>query len=330
MLELHGLGHFHPTNEITNQFLEDLDIGTNEKWIMERVGIRSRRTAMSLDYIRTTRNQDFRAALEATEFSNAYAGARAAEMALARAGISKQDIGLVIAGSSAADTMSPAEACNVARELNLEVPGFDINSACTSFYAGMYALSLMQPEKLPTYILVVTPERLTTTVDYNDRSSAVLWGDAATAAVISTKEKGRAQILGNCLESNPAGADKVVVPRDGFFHQEGRTVQMFAIKKTVRILEQLREQFTDAERNFNFVGHQANLRMLESVCQQTEIPAERHHCNVEWFGNTAAAGAPSVISMNWDKWTEHDDIAAVGVGSGLTWGGLLLRFRGEA
>lgn len=330
MFELHGLGHFHPTNEITNQFLEDLDIGTNEKWIMERVGIRSRRTAMSLDYIRTTRNQDFRAALEATEFTNAYAGARAAEMAIARAGIAKQDIGLVIAGTSAADTMSPAEACNVARELNLDVPGFDINSACTSFYAGMYALSLMQPDKLPAYVLLVTPERLTTTVNYNDRSSAVLWGDAATAAILSTQVKGRVQVLGNRLESNPAGSDKVVVPRDGFFHQEGRTVQMFAIKKTIRMLGQLRDEFSDGERTLHFVGHQANLRMLESVCQQMKIPPERHHYNVDRFGNTASAGAPSVISMLWDQWTAHDDIAAAGVGSGLTWGGLLLRFRGEA
>ena len=76
----------------------------------------------------------------------------------------------------------------------------------------------------------------------------------------------------------------------------------------------------------HFVAHQANLRMLEAVCRQCDVPPERHHCNVEWYGNTAGAGAPSVVSMRWDQWTERDDIALVGVGAGLTWGSCLLRF----
>ena len=98
-LFLHGLGHFHPENEITNAFLEELDIGTNNEWIMERVGIESRRTALPLDYIRETRNVDVRAACEAAEYTLAQTGAKAAELALQRAGIDKSQIGLVIAGS---------------------------------------------------------------------------------------------------------------------------------------------------------------------------------------------------------------------------------------
>ena len=89
-LYLHGLGHFHPENEITNRFLEDLDIGTTDAWIMERVGIRSRRTVLPLDYIRETRNRDPRMAREAMLYGNAETGRRAAEMAIARAGIDAQ------------------------------------------------------------------------------------------------------------------------------------------------------------------------------------------------------------------------------------------------
>ncbi|MGH7898437.1 MAG: 3-oxoacyl-ACP synthase III family protein, partial [Candidatus Binatia bacterium] len=148
-LQLHGLGHFHPENEITNQFLESLDIGTSDRWIVERVGIRSRRTSLSLDYIRDTKNRDPRAAAEASIYSNADMGARAAEMALARAGVAKQEIGMVLAGSSAPDTVSPAEACNVARALGLEVPAFDVHSACTSFLALLYVLTIARPEALP-------------------------------------------------------------------------------------------------------------------------------------------------------------------------------------
>ncbi len=133
-VHLHGMGHFHPENQITNQFLEDLDIGTDDKWITERVGIVSRRTVLPLEYIRDTRNQDVRAAVEAALYSNAEAGRRAAEMAIERAGIQTSDIGMVISGSSCSDTTSPAEACNIARLLELEVPSFDVNSACTSFF----------------------------------------------------------------------------------------------------------------------------------------------------------------------------------------------------
>jgi len=327
-LHLHGLGHFHPENEITNAFLEDLDIGTNDEWILERVGIRSRRTTLPLDYIRTTRNEDPRGAAEATLYTHAETGRRAAEMALARAGIDRSAIGLVLAGSSMVDTATPAEACNVARALEIEAPALDVNSACTSFLAALYMLSMMQPDKLPDHVLVVCPEAVTRAVDYRDRSSAVLWGDAAVAAVVSTRIPGRAEILHNTFASRPAGADKVVVPRLGHFRQDGRAVQTFAIKQTTRLLAELRERVEEEGRSLHFVGHQANLRMLEAVCRSATVPPGRHHSNVEWFGNTAAAGAPSVLSQRWESWAARDDVALVGVGAGLSWSACALRFGG--
>jgi len=325
-LYLHGLGHFHPENEITNQFLTDLDIGTNQEWIEERVGIDARRTVLPLDYIRETRNVDPTLALDAAVYTHAETGRRAAEMALERAGLEKRDIGMLIAGSCSPDMMSPADACTIAAALEMEVPAFDVNSACTSFHVALYMLSMMRPEGLPDYVLVVTPESLTTAVNYTDRSAAVLWGDGTSAAVVSTRVPSRIEILGNSLESSPAGHDKVIVPHFGHFWQEGRTVQMFAIKKTIRILRRLQKTYGDPERDFHFVGHQANLRMLEAVCRQCDIEDDRHHHNVINFGNTGAAGAPGVISMNWDRWTDRDDVAVVGVGSGLSWSGHVLRF----
>jgi 3-oxoacyl-[acyl-carrier-protein] synthase-3 len=253
-------------------------------------------------------------------------GARAADMAIARAGIARSDIGMVIAGSSAVDWSSPAEACVIAAELGIETPAFDIISACTSFYTQLYTLSMMQPDKLPDYVLLVVPESLTKTVNYDDRAAAVLWGDGAAAAVVSTRHRGRARILGNTLDSSPAGWDKVFVPRSGHFEQQGRTVQTFGIKRMVRCLAALKEEFETESRHFHFVGHQANQRMLESACRRCDIPADRHHTNVEWFGNTGCASSASVVSMNWEKWTDVDDIGLVGVGSGLTWSSYLMRF----
>lgn len=325
-LNLLSVGHFHPPNEISNSFLESLDIGTNDEWIMERVGIRSRRTTLPLDYIRQTQNSDTREASRAAEISNADLGARAAKMALDRAGISPSDVGLVIGGTCAPDTVSPAESCNVSRLLEIESPSLDVNSACTSFLAGMRVVSMMREDALPDYVLVVAMESMTSTVDYSDRRAAVLWGDAGFAAVLSPRHAGRAQIVDTFLESSPAGADKVTVARQGYFDQEGRTVQMFAIKKTIMCFNRIKTMHEDSQRPLHFIGHQANLRMLETVCKRCEISAERHHSNVEDFGNTGAASSGTVLSQKWDKWHDGDDVAVVGVGSGLTWSSYVARF----
>jgi 3-oxoacyl-[acyl-carrier-protein] synthase-3 len=284
---------------------------------------------MPLDYIRDTRNSDPSMALEAALYSHADTGKRAAEMALQRAGIDKDQIGLVIAGSSRPEMSSPADACAIADALELEVPAFDINSACTSMWAALYMLSMMRSEALPELILLVTPESLTTTVDYSDRTASVLWGDGTTAAVLSTRLPGRAQILGNTLASSPAGRDKVIAPLFGHFDQEGRTVQMFAIKKTIRCFRDLKKAFPEVANDLHFIGHQANLRMLETVCERCGIEDNHHHSNVVEFGNTGAAAAPSVVSMNWDRWQDGDNIAIIGVGSGLTWSSYILRFGGQ-
>lgn len=324
---LHGIGHWNPENVIDNAFLESLDIGTTDDWIVERVGIRSRRTVLPLDYIRSTRNRDPRAAQGASLCSNAEMGRRAALLAIERAGISVSDVGMVIAGGSTPDTVSPAEACNVASALGLEVPAFDVNSACTSFLALLYVLELVDPAKLPEFVLLVAPEGFTRTVDYADRSSAVLFGDGAAAAVVSKRIRGRAEILGGSLRSSPIGHDKVTIPRTGHFRQDGRAVQMFAIRKSIGEVVRLRSAYAQDDRAFHFIGHQANLRMLEAVCRQCEIPRQRHHSNVERFGNTGAASGPSVLSAMWGRIGTSDDVALVGVGSGLTWAGALVRFH---
>jgi 3-oxoacyl-[acyl-carrier-protein] synthase-3 len=326
-LYLHGLGHYHPETEISNRFLEELDIGTSDDWIVERVGIRSRRTVLPLDYLRATKNQDPGAAAEAALLSNAEMARRAAELALERSGVDPGDIGWVVSGSSAPDVLSPAEACAAAFELGIEATAFDLNSACTTFLAQLHLLSLVRPEALPRFVLLLAVDSLTKTVNYADRADAVLFGDAAVAAVVSAVEPAAARVEATDLGSSPAGAWKVFVRRQGFFSQQGRAVQMFAIRKTVEGLAALQAVTDEAtDRSLHFVGHQANLRVLEAACERCDIPPERHHSNVEMRGNTGSPGAASVVSMNWEKWGSGDDIAIVGVGAGLTWGRCLLRF----
>lgn len=325
MLYIHGAGHFHPENIIDNKFLEDLDIGTNNEWILERVGIKSRRTVLPLDYIKQTKNINPMEAFEASIYTNAQTGAFAAEQAIKRAGILKEEIGMVISGSCTPEHTCPVEACTIACELDLEVPSFDVNSSCSSMAAQLNFLSMMDPAKLPHYVLVINPSNSTRLVDYADRSSAVLWGDCSSALVVSTKVPSRMVINHSLLESSPKNWEKVKFPRAGHFTQQGRTVQTFAIKKSIKVIKSLREHISgDDLQNVKFIGHQANLLMLNSVCRIGEISEENHIYNVNDYGNCGAAGAPSNLSQNWEKFKAGDKIIMAVVGAGLSWGGILI------
>jgi 3-oxoacyl-[acyl-carrier-protein] synthase-3 len=322
-LHVLGLGHWHPDAVIDNEFLESLGIETNNDWILERTGIRTRRTVLSLDYIRDTQNADPRQASGASSATNAQAGASAARMALDRAGLTPSDIGLVLAGGCSPEHTIPAEACLVAAELGIEAPAYDVASACSSFAAQVHTLLNTKPAALPDHILIVNPENTTRTVDYRDRSSAVLWGDGAAAAVLSPRTAGRFGILGTVLHSDPAGWDKVSIPTGRHFRQNGSAVQTFAIRKSGDTWRELAAWFLKSDPYF--IGHQANLLMLSSVCERSGIAPQRHLSNVEEFGNCGAAGAPTVLSQNWDHFQSGDEVGLVVVGSGLTWGGVALR-----
>ena len=328
MLYLHGMGHFHPENVIDNAFIESLDIGTDDAWILERVGIRTRRTVLPLDYIRTTRNADPRAAAEAVLHDNAETGARAARMAMERAGVGPEQIGLVLAGGCSPDYAIPAEAARIAARLGIAAPVLDLSSACSSFGAQVHFCAQMG-EALPEFVLVVQPENNTRVVDYRDRASCVLWGDGTAAAVLSARAPARLRIDQTSFDSNPAGWDKVVVPRTGHFTQDGRAVQTFAIKTTRELVNGIRER-ADAPERLMMIAHQANLLMLQAVCRFTGIDEARHFFNVVDFGNTGAAGAPSILSQRWADWQDGDEIALAVVGSGLSWSAMRIRVGGAA
>ncbi|MBN1382824.1 MAG: ketoacyl-ACP synthase III [Deltaproteobacteria bacterium] len=322
------MGHFFPENEITNRFLTDLDIGTNDEWILERVGIRSRRTVLPLDYIRQTKNRDVRGAYEAALYTNAQTGAAAARMALERAGLTPADIGLVVSGSCSPDNLTPAESTTVANELGIDCPCFDLNSACTSFGMQVNFLDRMKSNALPEFVLVVNPDNFTRSIDYSDRRSAVLFGDGSAAAVLSATVSSNYMFSGCYCHSKPASWNKVNIPRLDFFDQDGNAVQGFAIRRTTDSLRTIMDSLkNNGTEGLKFIGHQANFSMLRTVCDRAGIAQENHWYNVVDYGNTGAASAPTVLSQHWDDLRPGDYVAIAQVGAGLTWTHMLLTVR---
>ena len=328
MIFIHGIGHFHPNNVIDNQFLTDLNIGTSNEWIMDRVGIKERRTILSLEYIKDTYNKNPTSIGSHLQFSNAQTGAFAAKDALSNANLLPKDIGMVISGSCLPQYSLPAEACMIAAELGIEAPAFDINSACSTFAIHMNMINLMYADSLPDYVLLVVPENITRAINFTDRKSAVLFGDGSTALIVSKKHKSNTYITHTIMESNSEAWKTITIPAGGHFYQEGSVVQRFAIKKTLATIEKLQKKSNIQHNNYYFIGHQANLTMLRSVCKLAAISEDRHLYNVDQFGNCGAAGAPSVLSQNWTRFKNGDQIILVVVGAGLTWGGMVIERNG--
>jgi 3-oxoacyl-[acyl-carrier-protein] synthase-3 len=322
LLYLHALGHFHPENVLDNEFLTSLDIEVDPKWIEDRVGILRRRTTLPLDYIRQTRNQNPKAAAEAADISATEMAVGAVQMALARAGLEASQLGMVISGGCSPEMLIPAESSRVACALGIGAACFDLQSACSSFASQIHFLNMMRPEALPDFVVVINSEAFTHTIDYNDRRQAVLFGDAAAAAIVSSRVPSPNTITDTSFASDPSGQATVVIPTGGHFEQEGRTVQAFAIKTTSDVVKDLQEKVpADESRRRVFIGHQANLRMLENVCKRTGVEESDHYSNIANFGNTGAAGAPTTLSQNWDELRNTVILMAV-VGSGLAWGGM--------
>lgn len=324
MLHIVGMGYCHPKTEITNQFLEDLNVGTNAQWIMEKIGIEKRLSTLPLDYIRETRNQDPRQALKVASMTPTDLGFKAAEMALERAGLSPDQIGLLICNTCTPNQTSPAEALRLASRLGCsKAQAYDVQTACPAFALHVDYLNSFREEALPDYVLCVSTAAMTQHVNYNDRTDGAIWGDGAAAWIVSRKE-GRLRIIDSSYSADPSRCEAVVLDTFGYFHQDGRAVRDFSVRQTVRLIKSVELRYQIDWTRDVFIGHQANATMLEQITNNREIPPTNHWHNVRTTGNQAGAGAPASLAMNWEKIVTGQKIVVAVVGAGLSWGSVLL------
>jgi len=325
MLYILGLGHSHPDNKFDNKFLEDLEVGTTAEWIEEKIGIKTRHTSLSLDYIRTTRNQDPLKAKAAAYITTTGLAANAARMAIERAGIKPSDIGLIICNCCTPTYTAPAEAHRIAQELKSKAVAYDVFSACPAFALHIDYLRKYREDALPDYVLCISTATITQHVNYNDRTDGAIWSDGAAAWIVSSRHKGRLEIVDSTFMADPTRCTAVVVNNLGFFQQDGRAVRDFSVRQTVRLIKAIEETHNIDWTRDIFVGHQANRTMLDQIVNNREIPESNHWHNASDYGNQAGASAPTVLSMNWDRLRTGQRIVSAVVGAGLSWGSVVMK-----
>ena len=324
-----AMGHWFPPHVIDNDFFATLDIGSASDWIEARTGIKARRSVLTPQQIRDIKDTP-RARAEISSNDCEWDIASFAQAAFACLQKRKdvkawQGEWLIICGTSVPDWDIPANACVIAAKLGLKGVAVDINSACSSFVVDLHFARQMLAAERNRKVLICNPERYSLRMDYRDRSSCVLFGDGSACAVVESGGQGLA-VIDTEIYSHPADCDKVVIPDGGTLTQQGKAVQKFAISKTIEAAQAIlqRNALTIADINY-FIGHQANHRMLQAVVSKLGLQAEQHLCNVVDFGNQGAAGAPDVLSQNWERLRQGDTILLAVVGSGLTWGATILR-----
>jgi len=165
-----------------------------------------------------------------------------------------------------------------------------LNSACSTFGMQINVLLRMRPEEMPLYVLLVGAESTTKVINYTDRNSAVLFGDGAHAAIVSSRIPSHAAFVSGGYNARPSGWTKVGVTGDWVFSQDGNAVQGFAIRTTTECLKELQDQYEAQAKRFIFIAHQANYMMLKTVC-------ERRNIKPEITGSMWISSAMSVVAV---------------------------------
>lgn len=305
-----GIGTFLPTKVVTNKELE-AKIGTTDEWIQSKLGIMERRVASDDETPSTI-------------------GYKAAERALENARISKEDLDMIIVATSSPEQISPSTACIIHNKLDIKknVPAFDINAVCSGF---VYAISLAAPlisSGACKNILIVATETYSKVTDWNNQH-CVFFGDGAGAIVLSSSEQG---YLVTQLQANGNGTGmtgfKLLLNEP--FVMRGKEVWNQAIKVLPSsILDVLKEAELQVNDLAMLVPHQPSINILKIVANDVGLPMSRVKTVMHQYANIAGASIPIALedAINKKEIQVGDNIMLTAIGSGWTWGSVLLNYQ---
>jgi 3-oxoacyl-[acyl-carrier-protein] synthase III len=302
-----GIGRYLPEKVLTNFDLEKM-MDTSDEWIRTRTGIEERRIAT--DDMDTSDMAYF-----------------AAKKAIEDAKISPQDIDLILVATVTPDRAFPSVSCMLQERLGAaKAAALDISAACAGFIYGMVTASQFIDNGAYRYILVVGAEKLSKIIDWNDRNTAVLFGDGAGAVVMGPVSEGRG-ILSFELGADGTGGKHLY--KEEYIVMNGREVFKFAVRQMGESCIHVLEKAGLSKNDVDFlIPHQANIRIVEAARQRLELPEEKMSTTVRKYGNTSAASIPISIveELEAGKIKDDDLVIMVGFGGGLTWGAIALRW----
>ncbi|MBP2241160.1 3-oxoacyl-[acyl-carrier-protein] synthase-3 [Cytobacillus eiseniae] len=302
-----GIGRCLPEKILTNADLEKM-VDTSDEWIRTRTGIEERRIA---DDQTDTSELAF----------------VAAKNAITNANIPAEEIGMIIVATVTPDNPFPSVATILQEKLGaVNAAAMDVSAACAGFMYGMITAKQFVENGVYKYILVVGVEKLSKITNWEDRNTAVLFGDGAGAAVLGHVSEGRG-ILSFDLGADGSGGKHLY--QEDYIVMNGREVFKFAVRQmgesSVKVLEKAGLSKDDVD---FLIPHQANIRIMEASRQRLELPEEKMSKTVHKYGNTSSASIPIslVEELEAGKIKDDDLIVMVGFGGGLTWGAIALRW----
>ena len=303
-----GLGRYTPERIVTNFDLEK-QMDTTDEWIRTRTGIEERRYAS--DDVDTS--------------DMAY---EAAKEALRDSGIEAHQIGLILVATVTPDTPFPSVSTMIQEKLGAKnAAAMDLSAACAGFMYGVITAKQFVESDTYPYVLVVGVEKLTKITNFEDRNTAVLFGDGAGAAIIGKVSEGRG-ILSFELGADGTGG-KHLVQNGPYLEMNGREVFKFAVRQMGESAESVITKAGLSKEEVDFlVPHQANIRIMEASRHRLGLPEEKMSKTITQFGNTSSASIPIALKeevMN-GKVKDDDVVVMVGFGGGLTWGAICLKW----
>ncbi len=318
-----GIEAFLPDYVLTNDELSRM-VDTSNEWIMQRVGIKERRI------------------LKGEGLATSDMGAEATKKLLSKMGVKPEEIDLVLVATVTPDMAFPSTACIIAEKSGIKnFWGFDVSAACSGFLFTLQTAAHFIESGKYKKVLLVAADKMSSITDYTDRSTCILFGDAAVAMLLepTTDEVG---VMDYILQADGSGKDSLYLKAGGslkpashatvdakehFMYQDGKTVFKIAVSKMADVsVAMMEKNHINADDLAWFVPHQANLRIIDAVGRRMGIPKEKVMINIERYGNTTAATIPLCLWELEKSLKKDDKLILSTFGGGYTWGSIYLKW----
>jgi 3-oxoacyl-[acyl-carrier-protein] synthase-3 len=319
-----GIGYYLPETVLTNRDFEKF-LDTSDEWIVTRTGIRERRMARP-------------------DEASSDMAIEASRRAMKDAGVEPEDIDLIIVGTVTPDMPFPSCACIVQNKIGAtKAAAFDVTAACSGFIYGVSVAQSMIMMRKAQKVLIVGVETLTRILDFEDRTTCVLFGDGAGAVVMEPCPAGEG-ILSTFMQSDGSYAELLFLPaggsrrplteerlraREQYVKMKGDGLFKYAVKAMVDASRSVLDEAHMTSEDLDFlIPHQANVRIIEGVRKRLRLPEEKVVVNIDRIGNTSAASIPIALGEIKEQGLlkRGDTVLMVGFGGGLTWGAVLLKY----